>query len=243
MKEQIYTIPINEAIEENCECPICFLQNKLEKESVEYALGPAMMEPDYRIISNEIGYCNKHYEMLLENKNKLSLALVLDTHLEELRKNFNKYEKNIQKSKSEKSGFIKKTATESIKIMSDKISENSCHCIICDKIDKTLKRYIEVFFHMWKTDSELQEKIKNSKGFCLPHFSLLLENSYKYLSNNDAYEFSNIIYELEKKELERLQEEVHHFTLKFDYRNKDMEWGNSQDAPKRVLEKLSGYVK
>ena len=48
MKETIYTIPINEAYDENCECPLCFLYSRLEKEAVEYALGAAMMEPDYR---------------------------------------------------------------------------------------------------------------------------------------------------------------------------------------------------
>ena len=63
-KETIYTIPINEAFEKNSECPLCEIEKRLEKEAVEYALGPAMMEPDHRELSNQKGYCNKQYSML-----------------------------------------------------------------------------------------------------------------------------------------------------------------------------------
>ena len=55
-------------------------------------------------------------------------------------------------------------------------------------------------------------------------------------------DFLSPVYELQKKELLRIKEEIHHFTLKFDYRNKDLPWGNSQDAPKRTSEKLSSYI-
>ena len=53
MKETIYTIPINEAYETDCECPLCELESKREAEAGEYSLGPAMMEPDFRIDSND----------------------------------------------------------------------------------------------------------------------------------------------------------------------------------------------
>ena len=86
MKETIYTIPVNEAYSVDCECPLCELEKKLETEAVQYSLGSAMMEPDYRILSNEKGYCNRHYNMMFNTENKLALALVLDTHLMEVRK-------------------------------------------------------------------------------------------------------------------------------------------------------------
>ena len=43
MKETIYTIPINEAFEAQCGCPLCTLRRKLEQDSVEYIMGAAMM--------------------------------------------------------------------------------------------------------------------------------------------------------------------------------------------------------
>lgn len=49
MKETIYTIPVNEAFEKPCECPMCNLENRFENDRVNYYLGPSLMgagEPD-----------------------------------------------------------------------------------------------------------------------------------------------------------------------------------------------------
>ena len=59
MKETIYTIPINEAFDTECSCAICAIENRIESEEIEYALGPAMMEPDFRIISNQKGFWHR----------------------------------------------------------------------------------------------------------------------------------------------------------------------------------------
>ena len=94
MKEQIYTIPVNEVYDTDCECPLCELEKKLEKETLDYALGAAMMEPEFRIESNEKGFCNYHCSMLFGMSNKLALSLVLDTHLEEIRKKLDTLKKS-----------------------------------------------------------------------------------------------------------------------------------------------------
>ena len=49
MKEQIYTIPVNEVYDTDCECPLCELEKKLEKETLDYARGAAMMDPEFRM--------------------------------------------------------------------------------------------------------------------------------------------------------------------------------------------------
>lgn len=43
-----------------------------------------------------------------------------------------------------------------------------------------------------------------------------------------------------KENYQRLQEEVTWFTDKFDYRNKDKDWGNSKDSIQRCMQKLGG---
>ena len=226
MKEKIYTIPLNEAFDTDCECPLCHLEQKLEQDAVDYTLGAAMMEPDFRIESNEKGFCRNHYSMLFSKQNKLSLSLVLETHLLELSTNFESIFKNpIKKDK-----------------ISKWFSKNNSSCVICDKINSTMDRYIDVFFYMWTHDNGFKTKVTSSKGFCLPHFEALYNNSFKYLNKKHAQEFLKIIYDKEKDELLRIHEDIHKFTLKFDYRNKDMEWGTAIDAPKRTIEKLSGYI-
>jgi len=170
MKEVIYTIPLNEIYDTDCECPLCELKSKLETETVEYALGAAMMEPDFRIESNEKGYCNRHFSMLFAGSNKLSLGLVLDTHLEKMREGLGKFSKEAAALGEEKGGLFKKNNAEAFsqKICSFlKTKEQSC--IVCDKISKNMSRYIEILIEMWEDDMEFREKFEKSKGACLPH--------------------------------------------------------------------------
>ena len=50
--EKIYMIPVNDAYNGTEECPFCFLKNKSENDYLEYYLGPSLMEPDTRKITN-----------------------------------------------------------------------------------------------------------------------------------------------------------------------------------------------
>ena len=49
MKEQLFTIPVGDAFRTDCECPVCKLYEDLEKESIEFVMGPSYMEDDVRI--------------------------------------------------------------------------------------------------------------------------------------------------------------------------------------------------
>lgn len=245
MKEQIYTIPISEAYDEDCECPLCLLEKKTEEEAIEYALGAAMMEPDYRTESNEKGYCRRHFEELFAKPNKLSLALVLDTYLEETRKCIKQYEKQAQGLKSSASGglFKKSGANEFCEAFSEMLLKREKSCIVCDKLSYTMGRYYDVLLDMWATEPDFRKKFSESKGLCLPHMRELIIRAPKKLSKKDSAEFVSGLFAKQSAELERMQEDIHRFTLKFDYRNKDMEWGNAKDAPVRTIEKTSGYIR
>ena len=89
--EQIYTIPVNEAFERAaedpaCGCPVCALHRMLEENELELILGASMMEPDVRIKTNDEGFCKIHYDMMFTRKNRLGMALTLESHLDQLRK-------------------------------------------------------------------------------------------------------------------------------------------------------------
>ena len=243
MKENIYTIPVTEAYEADCVCPLCFLEERLEKEAIEYALGAAMMEPDYRVASNEKGYCNKHFERMFRCRNKLSLALVLETHLEELRKKLDVYDKEVQTLKAGKTGLFKKSgAGETAKKISTLLSENESKCMICEKINDTAKRYCEVMLYMWANDEKFREKFSKSKGLCLKHERMALEAAPKELNDTQLRGFLSELCNKQKAELEKHQELLHKFVLKFDYRYRDMELGDAQTAVPDTIEKISGYI-
>lgn len=239
MKEQIYTIPINEAYETDCECPLCLLEKKSEQDAVEYALGAAMMEPDFRVESNDKGYCRKHFEMMFQKPNKLSLALVMETLVAENIKKLSAFEKKM--SAKGKGGLFKKGPSAAEELIKQ-LDEMEKSCIVCDKINYTMERYITVLVEMWKTEPEFRSRFENSKGVCLPHMKQLLVAAEKRLGSKDAAEFASILYIKQMQELNRISDDVHRFTLKFDYRNKDMEWNGAEDAPKRSIEKTAGIM-
>ena len=75
MKEKLYTIPVNDAFTEDCECPLCNIYKKLEQEALEYTLRPSTyMTDDRRLESDKVGFCARHVAMLKEMPDRLGLA-------------------------------------------------------------------------------------------------------------------------------------------------------------------------
>ena len=68
MRQDICTIPISEIFEVNDGCPICRMREVIEKRIVDYIMGAAMMEPDVRIETNRVGFCEHHYSEMLSIK-------------------------------------------------------------------------------------------------------------------------------------------------------------------------------
>lgn len=232
MKENIYTIPINDAFSADCECPICeFLRNE-EKNRIEYSLGASMMEPDERIVSNKLGYCQRHTQMMYDFGNKLSHALVLETRIKHLIDEISQKKATIKKNK--KSMFSHKKEP--------KLFANSETCVVCERLSKITEAFISNIFHLYKKDMEFKQKFFSCKGFCITHFEMLANSAHQHLSADEAYDFLNRLCELETDNLSRVNDDVIWFTKKFDYRYKDEDWKNSKDAVIRGGAKISMYI-
>lgn len=241
MKERIYTIPLNEAFDENSECPFCSLFSTLEDHKTDYFLGAAMMEPDVRIVTNVKGFCHHHLHQMLQKQHTLSLALSLDTHLMQIQKRLASHQKEIDDLSQEKGWFKKGNAlADAYHHLEDTITQTNQTCAVCDEIKETMDRYYETFFYLYTSEKDFAQKVENSKGFCLPHFSELLSRSQSLLSSKQQKTFLKMLYLLETNHLARLQDEIHYYTEKFDYRNQNADWKNSKDAPQRTVEKLVG---
>lgn len=76
----------------------------------------------------------------------------------------------------------------------------------------------------------------------MPHFAMLVEAAKKNLSGSRQEEFLGKLVKMQIANLRRIENEVEWFTKKFDYRNKDADWGNSRDAVSRSIEKLTGIT-
>lgn len=244
MAETIYTIPVNEAFNSDCECPVCELRKRFERDTIDYFAGPSLMEPDTRIITNETGFCSRHFEQLFKSEaKKLGIGLVLDTYMQEQIKNIKKYE---GKFKTPKKGLFtsKKSASETDSDVGliGFLRDHEKKCAVCEKLDYTMGRYIDIIFQLYREDKDFREKLLTCKGFCLPDLKLLLETAPKKLSGAKAEEFCNAVISLEIENLERIEKDVLWFTKKFDYRNQDADWGNSRDALPRGIAKMTGNI-
>lgn len=237
MKETIYTIPITDAFSAKCSCPICLFEKEQEAHLIEYTLGASMMEPDERQRSNAVGYCRAHYQMLLENPNKLSLALVLESHMEVLRERLVHIRNEIKPAKSLFGrGDAKQTAAAAANAV-----QNECDaCLICQKLDAVMEKFIDNLFYLYRTDAAFETLFWEADGFCLPHTALLLEGAQRNLKTEAASCFSQTLLERQEAYLAQTQADVQWFTKKFDYRYQNEDWKNAKDAVPRAVELLSG---
>ena len=158
MRESILTIPINEVFEPREGCPICAMRNTVEQHISEYIMGAAMMEPDVREETNELGFCLTHFNMLLKQNNRLSLALMLNTHLAQLR------EEIIDK----KDGLFGKGAK------AKKLSEMKETCFVCSKVEWGVNHMLETVFTMFKNDESFRKLYSAQEYLCIPHYRKLM---------------------------------------------------------------------
>jgi len=253
MKEKIYTIPVTDAFKEACQCALCLLDKKLEKDYAEYVLGASLMEPDGRAETNKNGFCRKHFELLFNSHlNSHGLGLIMDTYLlneNEIIMNMFENKSSAIKKDSQLTIFnnitnkatMKQTETQKFieEILTHLIAQES-KCTICGKINYTMSRYIEVIFYLWLKEEEFKVLFNNKKGFCLKHFKLLLDGSRNHLKPAQTASFVDSLMDMQLKNMAELQKDVNWFTKKFDYRNNDAPWGNSKDSVSRSIQKIVG---
>lgn len=229
MKESIYTIPINEAFESNCQCPVCSIQNKIDKDLVAASVGAAMMEPDRRIETNKYGFCKSHVEKMSEQNQVLPLSLVLQTHIREQIDNIF----NIEAKPKMFTKGKKQTATK----ISEYIKNMQQSCQICKTLNTQMTRYAENIIYMWKKHPDFKDTFsKNS--FCMNHLKLLLDTAIKDLGDNDFNEFFGVIISNSKSSFEKSYSDITDFINSFDYRFKGELSNDMKTATKSVINKF-----
>ncbi len=232
MSDKLYTIPVNEAFDVDCECPVCLMYKNLEEAAIEFTLGPSYMEDDVRMATNKLGFCKRHIKKLYGRQNRLGLALMEMSHFDRVNEElFKAAKKNIKPA-----GLFSKEKPEALTAFSDKL-KNSCY--ICERVDETFDRYIATIFYLYNTDDAFVKKFKASKGFCLEHFCILYDRAKKEFSASAAESFRSGLNDIYFENIKRVREDLQGFVDKFDYRNADKPWGNSRDALIRTILKMN----
>lgn len=240
MKYTLDTIPVLDAYRTECECPLCKMRIHSEDSYVDSMLGAAYMEPDCRVRTNEIGFCSRHFELMYERRNRLGLALMTHTHMQEVIKSM----EEILSGDMPKGGFLASLSRSkpSADTAPAKIRARIADCVICQDLHNALNRYAYTIAQLYFTNAEFKQLFESSKGFCLPHLALVLDMAGKTLSAEQTKVFQKKLAQIEIENLKRVEGELEWFTLKFDYRNTDKPWGNSKDAVERGINKLMGAI-
>ena len=182
------------------------MRNTVEEHISEYIMGAAMMEPDVRMETNELGFCFTHYEMLLQQNNRLSLGLMLNTYLETARTNI-----------FEKKAILFKNSAKQKK--AKKANEMEQTCFVCSKVDWGVNHMLETVFTMYVKDENFRKLFKAQEYICIPHYNMLMEKASEKLQKGDLDDFANALDALVTEYMKKLNSDVNDFCNSFDYRN------------------------
>lgn len=199
MKENICTIPVNEIFEVNDGCPICRMRDVIEAKYIDYITGPAMMEPDIRIETNKVGFCERHYSMMLTaGRARLPVALTLESHLIDVREKL----------------LAKRPDKKVLEAMAN--LENSC--FVCDYIEPHLARAVETVCLSYKNEPEFRRLYESQPYICMSHYRMIVQNAKKPLGR-DYDAFVEATRRLVMKYADSLQNDIAGFRDAFDYQN------------------------
>ena len=227
--EQIFTIPVNEEFDAcradaACGCPFCKLYRRLQRDELDIILGASMMEPDIRMKTNELGFCGKHFGMMLGRKRMLGMGLILESHLAEV------------KGKITKRSLLKDPSAASVELL----SKLSSDCYVCSRIKRNLDAMISTAVYLYENEDEFRDKLKAQPYFCIPHYTALISYAQKKMNKKLFREFFDSAEGVMEKYITTLSEDVSWFCKKFDYRYDEEPWYNSKDSVQRSIKFLTG---
>ena len=224
MRDDICTIPVSEVFEVNDGCPICRMRDTVEKRIIEYILGDAMMEPDVRIETNRVGFCENHYNAMLSTRGRLQLALMLQSHIDEINNN-----------------VFKKSLFTSAGKRGDKAAKISETCFICDKIEYGISRMIDTIYRCYENERDFRELFNSQSMFCLPHYERLINGIDKRNMKRYGGEFANNLTRITGEYSQKLYSSISEYCALYDYRAKKEEASpECKDSVERTVAFLNG---
>lgn len=225
MREHIYTIPVTEAFSAHDGCPFCALYKKLESDELGLILGASMMEPDIRRETNEKGFCRRHFDAMFEMKNRLGLALMLESHLESLKKEL-----------AAGGIFARDIGAKSV----SRIEKLSASCYVCERVEEKIAKMFTTAAYLFDEEKEFRAAFGSTEYICLPHYRRLVAAAKLALPKERYNELVRAANAKISEYLASLKDDISLFCKKFDYRFDDLPWGNSRDSVERSIRFLCG---
>ncbi|WP_319416180.1 DUF6062 family protein [Marispirochaeta aestuarii] len=241
MKYNLETIPVRDAFEADSECPFCLLEQKAEEGYLKYYLGSSVMAPETRVTVNARGFCRAHWSALGRIRGERhALSLLAHTRFTEAAFQTEKILEKIGQ-------YDKKRLESAITELESQVSG----CVICERLEATMKRYYFTVVHLWKTDDQgFRKRYRESRGVCLRHLGGLVAmasetlcSGLKNLGGKAREDWKSWIREtlvMEQDSFHRLEGELFDYSRSFDpqYERKDLNYRD--ESLDEGIEKLTG---
>ena len=149
MREDICSIPISEIFEPKDGCPFCRMRDMLEDRMATYITGAAMMEPDVRVETNRLGFCHQHFEQILQRGSRLSVALILESLLDEAGKDILPEDDKL--------------APKKILAAADRRAHS---CFVCENVEKNMQHLSATVIKLWQSEPEFRTLYSEQTHIC-----------------------------------------------------------------------------
>jgi hypothetical protein len=159
VRENIYTIPLQDALNES-ECPFCYLLARTEKDLLRLYVEGGLMEPDWRGLLLEHGLCGRHLQMLYKDSSRLATAILVKGLLDH----------------------------EEERLSQSRPKPPVGSCLACQDLERAFQHYAAGFLMTMAKEPEFRGRVRNS-GLCITHlWELLRYKSFKFKRLDPALE-------------------------------------------------------
>lgn len=220
------------------ECPLCVLMEGAERAYLASFQHSRVMEPNVRVQTNKTGFCPDHLGKLFQGENKLGLALVMLTHLQEklpsLVSALDGTVTAAERGRRDAEARIRATI-QSLETMRD-------DCFICGLLSQDLERYTWTILYLWRKDRDFAAVFRASRGFCLSHFCAVLQSALSVLRQDRLAAWLRDAVPLMAGSLGKLEKDLAAFTQLYQAGNRSLGTDDERSALARTLQKLSGRI-
>jgi hypothetical protein len=120
------------------------------------------------------------------------------------------------------------------------LKERKAACLICRRSEEAVRDYAFAIAYLWEKDPDFRRNLLASRGFCFPHLAVAHELAEETLSKPNLQSWYSDILELQRNNLQRIEEELKSFISRYDYRSEEPQPENEKTALPRAIQKLAG---
>jgi hypothetical protein len=213
---------IERMVRSDAECFLCALEDEIERKYIDAYLSELVMDAKAREkLVEGGGFCNHHFYRMLaiatrpDSSDGHGIALISQSIIE-------KTVQDLQKQRKRGKEVFRQTIK----------------CPACAHLANLMEIYNRKIVELLcSRNEEFLSLFKNSKGLCIPHFLSLLTMLENTKFDEDIVK---ILFEVEKKNLQRLKLELSEYVKKQSYEFSNADRKTLEDAPLRSIQKMVG---